>query len=826
MSTTEVGVAYVRLLPSMDGFASAVKSDMGDVLTRQARAAGEDAGKALAKGIEDGANSADLDGISTGIGDKLKLGLGAAGLAGGALLVEGLTSAMDAESAIDRLGAQLGNAEFGKDMGKIAGNLYVDGFGESIADTGEALRKVWQNGLIPEDAADADIERVTTKLLTFSDVMEQDMDMATQAVSSMLKSGIADSSEEAFDILTRGVQQGVDKSGDLLETFQEYSTQFRDLGINATEATGLLSQGLQGGARDADTVADALKELAIRGKDGSTASAAGFEAIGLSAEKMTAKFAQGGPAAKEALGEVLTGIQNLEDPVARDAAAVALFGTKSEDLQKALLNLDLDSAAADMGDVAGSTDELGSAYDNASSKIESFKRGAMMELTEFIGNEVIPKVESLGSVWTTFTSALSGDSLGDLGGLQGLAQDVGSFIYTLQTGLTADEGTGVERVALAIRDALQQAQPVVDAFSSAWQELTGFLEEHGEVTTGIIVALAVAIGGALAVAVGGLVVSMVAAAAPFIAVGLAVAALGGGIMWLYNNVEEFRNFVNEAVPAIGELFSSAFTMISEIVTSVITAIQQAWAMWGDEIMSITGAVISFIGATIMAGLNIISGIFKLITALMRGDWSAAWEAIKQILSAALSWIGSLISTAFTLMKATISGTWSAITAIFGSQMTQIKTAVSNGITAIVNFFKGLPGSISSAVSTLANAITSPFRSAFDSIKSLWNRTVGGFSFSVPSWVPGVGGKGFSIPKMHSGGIFDAPGGEGLALLQSGEAVFTPDQQAALGSAMATAPTGTTTVIISADGADQALTEWLRRSVRVLGGGDVQMAFGR
>lgn len=400
--------------------------DGTDKLGSQLKNVGSRAGEKLGEGIKSGtsnvgstlesagSNAADLfaNGFDpAAIGDILasglestggKLGTAAAGigLVAGTAFATGLLNGMEAEVSTDRLAAQLGGSEWAEDMGGIAGNLYLQGFGDSVADVGVAVRKVVQNGLLPEDATNEQIETLTGRLLTFTDVMEQDMDMATQAVSSMLRSGIADSGTEALDILTRGIQQGADKAGDLQETFQEYSTMFREVGLSGQDAMGLITQGLQAGARDADTVADALKEFAIRAQDGSETSKAGFEAIGLSASEMTAAVAAGGPTAKAALDQVLDGLQGMEDPAERNAAAVALFGTKAEDLGDALFSLDLDTAAAGLGETAGATDKLGSAYDNASSKIETFKRQALQELTVFVGEQVLPKLEAL-KAWAT-----------------------------------------------------------------------------------------------------------------------------------------------------------------------------------------------------------------------------------------------------------------------------------------------------------------------------------------------------------------------------------------------------------------------------------------
>lgn len=328
------------------------------------------------------------------IGPTLITGVAAVGALAGAALVKGMADSMDQEAAADKLGAQLGaTGEMSEEYGRIAGRVWADGFGESTADVTAMLKELFQNGIASEDMGEAELEALTKQAMTFADVLDQDVNMSGQAVAAMLRNGLAKDATEAFDILARGAQQGVDKSGDLLETFQEYSPLFARLGLDGAAATGLLSQGLKAGARDADFVADALKEFQIRATDGSTASAAGFEALGLSASKMTAQIAKGGPDAAAGLTEVLNRLRSIEDPVKRNTAAVALFGTKAEDLGDSLFALDPSTAVAGLGDVAGATDKLGSAYDNNKSKIESFKRQGLQALTDFVGGTVIPMVE-------------------------------------------------------------------------------------------------------------------------------------------------------------------------------------------------------------------------------------------------------------------------------------------------------------------------------------------------------------------------------------------------------------------------------------------------
>ncbi|MFI5852264.1 phage tail tape measure protein [Micromonospora chalcea] len=308
----------------------------------------------------------------------------------------GLLGGMNLDAARAKLSAQVGDPALAQRIGEAAGRVYGRGFGETAADAMLAARAVMQSGLLPKGADAAIIEDITVKAQTLAQVFDLDVTQAARAAGQMVRNGLARNAEEALDLITRGFQASGDQAGDLLDSMSEYSTQFRKLGLSGADAMGLMNQGVKAGARDLDTVADALKEFAIRAADGSKSSAEGFKAIGLNADKMTAIFAKGGPAARDALGTVLERLQAMRDPTEREAAAVALFGTKAEDLQGALGKLDLDTAAASLGKVGGAAGRAGDALEQTSAqKLEAFKRQVQSALVEKIG-QAIPTLEKVG----------------------------------------------------------------------------------------------------------------------------------------------------------------------------------------------------------------------------------------------------------------------------------------------------------------------------------------------------------------------------------------------------------------------------------------------
>ncbi|MFJ3339986.1 phage tail tape measure protein [Streptomyces diastaticus] len=332
--------------------------------------------------------------------------------AGGAIAVgigAGIAEALEREVSNDLLAAQLGASPAeAKKLGEAAGAVYSAGYGESVADANEALKSLWQQGLVPADATADELADISKRAMDVATVLGDDVGPTSNAVGQMLKTGLAKNAEEAFDILTRGAQQGVNKSEDLLDTFNEYGTQFRNVGLSGKDAMGLLSQGLQAGARDADVVADTLKEFSIEAVAGSDKIGDAWEALGLDSDKLFAQMGKGGDSARDALDQTLKALNKMEPGTKRNAMAVELFGTKAEDMGDALYALDLDTAAAELGKVDGAAKAAGETmHDNAATKIKAFTRGLQTGIVDFIGGKVIPMLEKMKPAFEVVGAAVS-----------------------------------------------------------------------------------------------------------------------------------------------------------------------------------------------------------------------------------------------------------------------------------------------------------------------------------------------------------------------------------------------------------------------------------
>ena len=152
----------------------------------------------------------------------------------------------------------------------------------------------------------------------------------------------------------------------------------------------------------------------------------------------------------------------------------------------------------------------------------------------------------------------------------------------------------------------------------------------------------------------------------------------------------------------------------------------------------------------------------------------AWAGAQWLLNVALTAnpIGLIIVGIAALVAAVV---WIATKTTWFQTVWRVAWGgIKSAAVAVWEWIKALPGNIGKAFANLANIITTPWRVAFNSIARLWNNTVGGLSFRVPDWIPGVGGKGFDVPNIptfHGGGVVPGPpGAEVLTLLQAGERV--------------------------------------------------------
>lgn len=321
------------------------------------------------------------------------IGAGAA-IAGVSVLAVG--SAMDIDSAMNQLQASTGiTAEQTEKYRGVLEDIYKNGYGESFGDIGDALTQIRQQiGPVMESWDPEVLQRVTESALTLRDTFGYDVSESVRAANTMMEQFCIDA-DYAFDLIATGAQNGLDYSGELIDSINEYSVQFAKMGLDAEDMFAIFQKGAESGAFNLDKVGDAVKEMSIRVVDGSDTTREGFELIGLNADEMSAKFAAGGESAKEAFNETIDALAAMEDPLAQNQAGVDLMGTMWEDL-----GADAVTALADIQDSSYETSDAMEQikdvkYDDLGSQFEALKRNVETAIIP-IGESLMPLLLDLG----------------------------------------------------------------------------------------------------------------------------------------------------------------------------------------------------------------------------------------------------------------------------------------------------------------------------------------------------------------------------------------------------------------------------------------------
>lgn len=388
-----VGYAVLQVIPSVRN----IQAELQKAVEKPAEQAGRESGRKAGQELASRAAAAVRQGASQ-LRSAFETAAQAASVAAAATVGSAFVDALDLSRAQGRIQAQLGvtEAEAGR-IGAVAGEVYARGFGENLGEVSDAVTLVVRSIEGMGDASDAELQEVSRQALNLAQTLGVDVNEATRSVANMMRTGLVGSATEAMDLLISGAQLGADEYGDLADTMQEYSTQFRDLGLTGAEAMGLIVQGMEAGAQSSDKVADALKELNIRvtGLEGPAVEA--LDELGLNAEKMASAFAVGGPKAREALDQILDGLEKVEDPALRDQLAMDLLGTQAEDMADALYNLDLDTAAQGLGDVAGAAEAAADALEQTDA--QKFT-AAWRQLKQELSEELLPVLTRVAD-WLT-----------------------------------------------------------------------------------------------------------------------------------------------------------------------------------------------------------------------------------------------------------------------------------------------------------------------------------------------------------------------------------------------------------------------------------------
>ena len=476
---------------------------------------------------------------STGLKDTLKklaagFALGAAIKKTADAVVGCVKRADELKESLNTLQTQTGATdEEMQGLGDSLKNIYADNYGESFDDIAVALAEVKNQ----TNLTGTELERTTENALALSDTFDFEIQESTRAADMMMKQfGVT--SDEAFNLIAQGAQNGLDKNGNLLDSINEYSVHFKQLGFDAEDMFNMFSNGAKAGVFDVDKLGDAVKEFGIRCKDGSNTTIEAFESLGFNADELQQKFAQGGESAQDAFQEVVTALNNCDDEVVKNTAGVNLFGTMWEDM-----GADAVKALTDTnGEFDKTADNLNKIkeikYDSLENAFEGIKRQIETGLVLPIGEKLLPKLNE-------FANYIN-DNMPDI---KNTVESVMDGICSAISFVTDNLNIIIPILAAAVAGftAFQIISTIAPLFTMIQTAIAG--------TTTVQAAL-----------------NAVMVANPFGAVAVALAALVAAGVALYMNWDTIKTKCEELLAKITEVWTNIKTAVSNKIEEIKNAI--------------------------------------------------------------------------------------------------------------------------------------------------------------------------------------------------------------------------------------------------------------
>ena len=617
------------------------------------------------------------------------------------------------------LKAQLGSGVDVSGLQQNISNVYAKGYGESLDEVQQALTIIKQ--MMP-DLNGKELEEMTIRALAFSKATGTDVNESIKGARTLMGE-FKISGEEAFDLLNKGAQKGLNANGDLADQLSEFAPIYKQAGYSADEMFGIMSNGWENGAFNLDRVNDLMNEFTTRLDDGTIAD--NMDLLSESTQNLFQEYKDGKVSAEDMFNAVIKDIGNMKNETDKAAAASVMFGSLGEDSSLKMV-LSLAKVNKSYKDVEGTSDKVNKAVAN-NSPWEALKRNMKGSLTPFSDEMDGIKTKITDIINKMFDEFPEATEIG-LGALMGgLALLAGAFI-----GALIPAG-----VFSAILDAIAIAV--------------------GVITSPITLAI--------------------------IGIGL----LAGAFVLAYKNIEPFRDMVDNALESVKNFATKVYNeylkpAIDEVVKAfkdLAEAIKLWWDENGAQFMEALKNFFDMIWAFLQPALGFWSEIFKGTFETIVGLVKIGWDTIKGVFSGAFEVIKGLLDIFIGVFTGDWDKAWNGVKEIVSGVWKTITSGFEGFVDGITELASGIGDSIASGIGGAVNGVIDAINWVLDKL--------GAKKINHVSWGSGKKGKkGKRYAKGtdgHPGGhaiVNDGRGAElvvnpnGTAFIPQGKNVFIPN----------------------------------------------------
>lgn len=633
----------------------------------------------------------------------------------------GVNQATELDDAMAKFQAQTGASS--NEMSKfknIARDVWSNNFGEDVSDVADMMGRVKQQ---MQGISDVDLKNVTEDLLTLRDTFDMDENETLRGAQQLMKQfGIT--SQEAFDLMATGAQNGLNKSDELGDNISEYSGKFAQAGYSAEEYFQLMQNGLDGGAYNLDKVNDAINEVTTRLVDGTIEGA--LDSFDTKTQDVFKAWQEGRATQKDVVNAIVEDISKTTNEQEKLNKASIAFGTMGEDFNSGFIQ-SLTTVGNKYKDVEGAMD-----------KVKEIANGGLKNALSGLGRAFLDSFTPIGELITPILAGIIGLITVAIQGIQQGFAKVGDVISNVLSKIDTSGITELtSQVSEVLAPAFDEVRKAIDEMKVALEPIAKeILSKIGSAIQNVVnqAQKILSVVGPPILAIINKIIQTVIGMIPVIT---SILQVVGSV------VSGIISFITMVVTYVGTAIAKILGFIMPIVQIVATIVANIWSV----ILTVAQNIWSKVSDVVTAIIGFVSNLFKTVSDIINNIWSKIQDTMNRVGDKVKGVIDN-INKYFNNIKSTVSdvfnGIWSKVQGVMdnvGNKISNVLQGIQNSWSGLKEFVSGVFGGIEGAVQSLVG-----------SVKDFVNGVIGGINGAIDiiNKIPGVHiGR---IPRLERGGV--------------------------------------------------------------------------
>lgn len=633
----------------------------------------------------------------------------------------GVNQATELDDAMAKFQAQTGASS--DEMSKfknIARDVWSNNFGENISDVADMMGRVKQQ---MQGISDVDLKNVTEDLLTLRDTFGMDENETLRGAQQLMKQfGIT--SQEAFDLMATGAQNGLNKSDELGDNISEYSGKFAQAGYSADEYFQLMQNGLDGGAYNLDKVNDAINEVTTRLADGTIEGA--LDSFDTKTQDTFKAWQEGRATQKDVVNAIVEDISKTTNEQEKLNKSAKAFGTMGEDFNSGFIE-SLTTVGNKYKDVEGAMD-----------KVKEIANGGLKNALSGLGRAFLDSFTPIGELITPILAGIVGLITVAIQGIQQGFAKVGDVISNVLSKIDTSGITELtSQVSEVLATAFDEVKKAIDEMKVALEPIAkDILSKIGSAIQNVVnqAQKILSVVGPPILAIIKKIIQTVVGMIPVIT---SILQVVGSV------VSGIISFINTVISIVGTAIATILGFIMPIVQVVATIVANIWSV----ILTVVQNIWSKISEVVTAIVGFVNNLFKTVSDVVGNIWSKIQDIMNKVRDKVQGVIDN-INKYFNDVKSTVSDVFGGIWSTVRDIMSKVGDKISSVLKGVQNAWSGLTGFVGGVFSGIEGAV----QSLVGSVKGFVNGVIGGINgaISIINKIPGVHiGK---IPKLERGGV--------------------------------------------------------------------------